>query len=49
MCVIFVVIPKSNKKVDIDIRKNFEEGKLLIVTVISVMGESAVIDFKESK
>ncbi len=38
-----------DKKVDIDIKKNFEEGKLLIVTVISAMGESAVIDFKESK
>ena len=38
-----------DKKVDIDIKKNFEEGKELIVTVISAMGESAVIDFKESK
>ena len=38
-----------DKKVDLDIKKNFEEGKDLIVTVISAMGESAVIDFKESK
>ena len=38
-----------DKKIDVDIKKNFEEGKDLIVTVISAMGESAVIDFKESK
>lgn len=38
-----------DKKVDFDIKKKFEEGKELIVTVISAMGESAIIDFKEMK
>ena len=38
-----------DKKVDLDIKKSFSEGKELIVTVISAMGESAIIDFKESK
>ena len=38
-----------DKKVDFDIKKSFEEGKELIVTVISAMGESAIIDFKEMK
>lgn len=36
-----------DKQVDGDIKIRFKEGKVLIVTVISAMGESAIIDFKE--
>ena len=36
-----------DKQLDVDIKKNFQEGKVLLVTVISAMGESAIIDFKE--
>ena len=38
-----------DKQVDGDIKIRFKEGKVLIVTVISAMGESAIIDFKESE
>lgn len=40
---------RTDKQLDIDIKKNFKERKVLIVTVISAMGESAIVDFKESK
>ncbi len=36
-----------DKQVDGDIKIRFKEGKVLLVTVISAMGESAIIDFKE--
>ena len=34
-----------DKQLYVDIKKNFNDGKILHVTVISAMGESAIIDF----
>ena len=38
-----------DKKLDLEIIKQFENGKELIVTIIYAMGESAAVDYKESK
>ena len=38
-----------DKKLDLEIIKQFEDGKELIVTIIYAMGESAAVDYKESK
>ena len=38
-----------DKKLDLEIIKQFEDGKDLIVTIIYAMGESAAIDYKENK
>ena len=38
-----------DKKLDLEIIKQFEDGKDLIVTIIFAMGESAAVDYKESK
>lgn len=38
-----------DKKLDLEIIKQFENGKELIVTIIYAMGESAAVDYKENK
>lgn len=38
-----------DKKLDLEIIKLFENGKELVVTIIYAMGESAVVDYKETK